>query len=138
MSFSLSDYMNQKRRPDGSPGVRISNQPSPAQTVPVEVPVSQKENLKLVVRLLPPDIEEKSFFALVKPWVNDDSTNSTYFVPGHVSKKLSKKPVNSRAYMIMKSQQHLEEFYKAFKNEVVHHFDGKFEVLQLKKGFINN
>lgn len=88
-----------------------------------------KEKLKLVIRLLPPDLKEQEFFALVKPWVNDDSTISKYFVSGHVSKKMSKKPIYSRAYVIMKAQTYVEQFYAAFTQEVVLHFDSKFKDL---------
>lgn len=48
---------------------------------------SGKEKLKLVVRFLPPNIDEAWLMGLMRTWVNDTTLQSYYFVQGHVSRK---------------------------------------------------
>lgn len=124
MSTTLSNYISDKRRPQGLS--RSSAVTEEQVEVVAEAPAAGKEKLKVVIRLLPADLDEKSFFALIKPWVNDDSTVSKYYVAGHVSKKLGKKEIKSRAYVTMKNEGFLKLFYTAFQTEVIKHFDSTF------------
>lgn len=48
---------------------------------------SGKEKLKLVIRFLPPNIDESWLMGLMRTWVNDTTLQSYYFVQGHVSRK---------------------------------------------------
>lgn len=48
---------------------------------------SDKEKLKLVVRYLPPNIDESWLMGLMRTWVNDNTLQTYYFVQGHVSRK---------------------------------------------------
>lgn len=42
---------------------------------------------KVVVRRLPPNLPEKIFFNAVKPWISEETTDYSLYVPGKLSKR---------------------------------------------------
>lgn len=108
---------------------------------------STKEKLKLVIRLLPPDIDEKWLMGLAKTWLNENTMTSYYFVQGRIPKVLqlqeklssknkysmissmassfnigksaSKQIIYSRLYVTLKSNADVAAFLKGFKESIL-------------------
>lgn len=71
--------------------------------------------VKLVLRLLPPDLSQDQFLETIKPEVGEFSDCGVlewYYVRGHYPQKLSTRPVYSRCYLIFESTESLAEFTK--------------------------
>lgn len=129
---SLASQLNQQRQPADSPAAEKSSQTglvngtstAALTTTPTSSTTPKKENLKILIRHLPPDMEASFFYALVKPWINNDSINDTYFVPGRISKKKNKKSIDTRVYIYMKNSECLQKFHAAFNKEIFHELEG--------------
>lgn len=109
---------------------------------------SGKEKLKLVIRFLPPNIDEAWLMGFLMTWANEQTLQSYYFVQGRVSRKgeiarrqlkheqqrygyirlgssqsdnlLETKPdIYSRLYLTMKNQEALVRLVKEFNRSVV-------------------
>ena len=68
---------------------------------------------KLVLRLLPPNLNEEQFWNTVDPIVGkleDYQIESSYFVQGHYTLKTFHDPTYSRAYLLFKQLDKLKEF----------------------------
>ncbi|ANB14545.1 hypothetical protein AWJ20_2142 [Sugiyamaella lignohabitans] len=88
--------------------------PAKSPTPPVQAH-PEPEKLKVVIRLLPPEIKEKAVLDLLSPWVNINTCNYIYFSEGHVSKKGTKDPLPSTAYAGFKNAGLLKTFIREFR-----------------------
>lgn len=69
--------------------------------------------VKLVLRLLPPDLSQDQFLEAIKPEVGgfaDGGVLEWYYVKGYYPQKLGMKPVYSRCYFIFGSTEQLQRF----------------------------
>lgn len=80
---------------------------------PSEVKKKAKIKLKIVVRGLPPQLNEQAFQSTIEKYLN--SIDFWYYVSGRVTEK---KSVNSRAYINFKTLETLQEFSKAFDGHI--------------------
>ncbi|ODV94936.1 hypothetical protein PACTADRAFT_34686 [Pachysolen tannophilus NRRL Y-2460] len=73
---------------------------------------SKKPSLKIVVRLLPPNLVADDFFKQISNEVNQDTIDDKYYVQGKYSSKPFELPTYSRAYILFKSENYLNNFKK--------------------------
>jgi regulator of nonsense transcripts 3 len=74
----------------------------------------QPIGVKLVVRLLPPNLEPEKFWK--DAHVNPSQLVGRYFIKGHYSAKPYKLPVYSRAYLAFKTSEFADSFANSLKN----------------------
>lgn len=146
---TIADELRQKRQPAGVPTSGLSaasvlRKPAPStastvssiiqstspSTAPTEKPAKptppslNPENLRIVVRQLPPTLDSESFFAQISSWVNINTADEKYFVKGRESKKRNKEVIMSRCYIKMKDQEGLKRFYTAFESLILDIYEG--------------
>ncbi|ODQ66347.1 hypothetical protein NADFUDRAFT_64922 [Nadsonia fulvescens var. elongata DSM 6958] len=78
-----------------------------------------KKKLKIIVRQLPPTLDEEEFFDSIKEWVNDETTSVKYYVQGKIPKNPSKNTQVSRAYICFRNETYLIDFFNAFNGTVL-------------------
>jgi hypothetical protein len=126
---SLTSQLSQQRQPAVSLTTEkpANKTPEAASSKAASTPTSttKKENLKVVIRHLPADLEASFFYTLVNPWINNETITDTYFVPGRISKKKNKKAIDTRVYIYMKNSEYLQKFYAAFNNEILSEIEGE-------------
>ncbi|CEG66812.1 hypothetical protein RMATCC62417_03331 [Rhizopus microsporus] len=77
---------------------------------------SRKPTLKtkVVVRRLPPLLQEDVLMEAVKPWINEQTTDYSFFVPGKIPKSKGKENIFSRAYFHLKTMEAVIAFHQGF------------------------
>lgn len=69
--------------------------------------------VKLVLRLLPPNLTKEQFTATLEPVMANFAQNHVvdwYYVQGHYSSKFYAEPVYSRCYFVFETMEHLKDF----------------------------
>ncbi|TFK25417.1 hypothetical protein FA15DRAFT_357273 [Coprinopsis marcescibilis] len=74
------------------------------------------ERLKTVVRRLPPNLPEDTFWQTVTPWVTEETASWKVYYAGKFKKRENKENIPSRAYIAFKNDEVLAKFS--------HDFDG--------------
>ncbi|ONH67396.1 Nonsense-mediated mRNA decay protein 3 [Cyberlindnera fabianii] len=76
----------------------------------------KNKGVKVVVRLLPPNLEADDFFKTTAPLTGPQAAFDSYYIKGHYPTKPFKEPEFSRVYISFKTPQHAEKFSKQFKD----------------------